>query len=65
VEAFSKKIKENTKSNFYDKVVGDFSTTGAFEKSASQIVLMHAAEKYFEYEMMMCACGIKRVHMLG
>ncbi len=47
-----------------DLVVANFSTTGAVERAASQVVLMSAMQKYFEYRMM-TMCGIPRITLLG
>ena len=47
-----------------DLVVADFSTTGPLERAASEVVLMHAFEPYFDYTMMV-GCGIPRVALLG
>jgi hypothetical protein len=44
-------------------VVGDFSTTGSIERSASQIVLMSAMQAYFTYECSLC--GIPQISLAG
>jgi len=46
-----------------DLVVAGFSTTGAIERAAFQIVLMGAMQEYFEYECSLC--GIPRICLLG
>lgn len=43
----------------------NFSTSEFVEKAASHICLMHSLEKYFEYKMMMCICGITKINLLG
>ena len=48
----------------HDLIVADFSTTGPLERAVSQLVLMDAMEKYFEYAVV-SACGIPRVTLLG
>ncbi|WP_437527361.1 DUF4419 domain-containing protein [Sorangium sp. So ce726] len=47
-----------------DLIVADFSTTGAVERAASEVVLMDAFQPYFEYEMM-AGCGIPSITLLG
>ena len=47
-----------------DLVVADFSTTGAIEKAASEVVLMGAMRPYFDYTVS-TLCGIPRVALLG
>lgn len=44
--------------------VADFSTTGALERTVSQVVLMGAMEKYFEYRFS-SLCGIPEVTLRG
>ena len=43
----------------------NFSTSGAFEKMASEVVLMSQCQKYFNYVMMFGGCGLTKVHFLG
>ena len=43
----------------------NFSTSGTFEKMASEVVLMSQCQKYFEYSMGMMGCGLTKVHFLG
>ena len=47
-----------------DLVVADFSTTGALERAATEVLLMDAFQAYFQYEMA-AGCGIPRVTLLG
>lgn len=47
-----------------DLVVAEFSTTGAVERAASEVVLMAAMKNYFEY-VVVTRCGIPRVTLLG
>jgi hypothetical protein len=61
--AFSEQIAENV-GPLRDLVVADFSTTGAVERAASEVVLMDAFQPYFEY-VMMCGCGIPSITLLG
>ena len=63
VAAFSEQIAEHI-GRLRDLVVADFSTTGAVERAASEVVLMDAFQPYFEYEMM-CGCGIPSITLEG
>ena len=45
-------------------VLADFSTTGALERTVSQLVLMDAMQSYFEYEFI-TLCGVPRVTLTG
>ncbi|MCW1922859.1 DUF4419 domain-containing protein [Luteolibacter arcticus] len=47
-----------------DLITAGFSTTGAIEKAASEIVLMAAMRHYFDYELV-TRCGIPNVTLLG
>lgn len=47
-----------------DLVIADFSTTGAVERAASEIVLMSAMQAYFSYEVH-TRCGIPSITLLG
>ncbi|MFT3770510.1 MAG: DUF4419 domain-containing protein [Minicystis sp.] len=47
-----------------DLVVADFTTTGPVEKAASEVVLMSAMRRYFQYEVL-TLCGIPRITLLG
>jgi hypothetical protein len=47
-----------------DLVVADFSTTGPIERAASEVVLMSAMQKYFDYRMS-TMCGIPSITLLG
>lgn len=63
-EEFSAKIKEHIGPSNHEMIVSDFSTTGAVEKAASEVVLMDAMQSYFEYGMMTC-CGIPNIELTG
>jgi hypothetical protein len=47
-----------------DLVVCDFSTTGPYERAASEIVLMDAMQRYFEYSVT-TLCGIPEITLEG
>lgn len=48
----------------YDLIVADFSTTGAVERAASEIVLLDAMQAYFSYELV-SVCGIPTITLEG
>lgn len=47
-----------------DLLVSDFSTTGAVEQAASEVILMGAMKGYFKYEVY-TRCGIPEINLLG
>jgi hypothetical protein len=47
-----------------DLVVAAFSTTGPIERAVSEIVLMSAMQRYFDYELQ-SLCGIPSITLLG
>jgi len=65
VNNFSTLIQKNTLEKLPELIECNYSTTGAIEKIASQVSLMHTCEKYFNYRMGVCGCGIQKIHFLG
>lgn len=66
-EAFASwagQIRDHVGPPMHDVLVCDFSTTGAVERAASQIVLMDVFERYFHY-VAYCICGIPAVTLEG
>jgi hypothetical protein len=61
---FSSQIREHIGEDIHDLLVPTFSTTGAIEKAACEIVLMDAMQPYFEYEML-TICGIPKIKLEG
>ena len=61
---FSDKIAEHIGDDKRRMVVNDFSSTGAVEKAASEVVLMDAMKAYFTYGMR-TMCGIPNMTLLG
>jgi hypothetical protein len=61
---FSDRIGEHIGTDKQALIVADFSTTGAIEKAASEVVLMDAVQAYFSYEVH-TRCGIPTVTLLG
>ena len=53
-----------TKNGIADKLVANFSTTTKESRVVSEIVLMDAMQKYFEYELD-SECGIPEIRITG
>ena len=64
VDEFTEKIKENTNNNIVDILQADFTTTNKVSRVVSQIVIMDAMQKYFEYYME-TQCGIPEIRLNG
>lgn len=58
-------IGQNTKSDLEKNMVANFTTTGQTELIASQIVLMHTVQQYFDYTVMRIKCGIPSITLQG
>jgi hypothetical protein len=64
--AFSGKINEKINvSGYTDTITASFSTTNPVQRIGSQITIMKSFQKYFDYRLMVCGCGIKGVEMSG
>ncbi len=63
-ELWTQMIRDHVGRSVYDLMVADFSTTTAVARTASEVVMMDAFKRYFEYEEC-CICGIPRVTLLG
>ena len=64
IDEFCTKIGELTKNDIAEKFVSNFSTTSKDSRVVSQIVLMDAMKKYFEFRC--CTrCGIPEIRLLG
>ena len=62
---FSTCIARNTKGELADLMTADFTTTGVTERIASQISLMDAVKKYFNYANIAAGCGIPSITLEG
>ena len=65
LEGFSNLINKNTIGEIGQIANNNFSTSGPIEQISGRACLMYACEKYFDYEMGICGCGIEKVHYLG
>ena len=61
--AFSEKIRDHI-GDAYDLIVADFSTTGAVERAAYEVVLLDSMQSYFQYELQ-TLCGIPSITLEG
>jgi hypothetical protein len=61
--SFSTQLREHIGKR-HDLIVADFSTTGPLERAVSEVVLMDAMEKYFEFAVR-SVCGIPKITLLG
>jgi hypothetical protein len=65
INDFVGQIGQNTKSDLEKNMVANFTTTGQTELIASQIVLMHTVQQYFEYTVARLGCGIPSITLQG
>ena len=63
-DEFSQKIREHIGEANHSRIVVTFSTTGAIEKAANEIVLINSMKNYFEY-VVHTRCGIPWVMLEG
>uniref|UniRef100_A0A7S2N0V3 DUF4419 domain-containing protein n=1 Tax=Helicotheca tamesis TaxID=374047 RepID=A0A7S2N0V3_9STRA len=63
-DQFSNKLRDRLPPEIHSAVVADFSTTGPIEKACSEIVLMEAVQKYFDYGVR-TSCGIPEITLEG
>ena len=64
VGGFADRLESGVKHELADVLRCDFSTSTVDTRVASQIVLMHAMQRYFAYQVL-CICGIPRVTLRG
>ena len=61
-DEFSTHIRREIGESNHDLIVTKFSTTGAIEKAANEVVLMDSMKSYFKYSMV-TLCGIPEVRL--
>jgi len=64
VSNWCSRIREHVGVGAADFFLNTFSTSGSVERTVSEIVMMDAFERYFDY-MVMCICGIPYVELTG
>lgn len=58
-------IGKNVKNDVVELLTSTFSTTTRVESLLSCATIMSAFKQYFNYEYIMCSCGIRNVHFMG
>ena len=64
IDDFSVQIDKNTNNSVVDLLVANFSTTTKNSRVVSQMVLMDAMQKYFDYKFS-TMCGIPEIRLTG
>ena len=64
VSQFSAQIRDNSDPVLYETLLCDFSTTTPTIRTANEVALMDAYQRYFRY-IMMCVCGIPTITLEG
>lgn len=63
-DEFSRRIRAHMGAATHDLLLPNFSTTGAVERAAAEVVLMNAMQSYFSYELH-TICGIPQIVLEG
>lgn len=64
VSQFSAQIRDNSDPVLYETLLCDFSTTTPNIRTANEVALMDAYQRYFRYTVM-CVCGIPTITLEG
>jgi len=64
VSQFSAQIRDNSDPVLYETLLCDFSTTTPTIRTANEVALMDAYQRYFRY-IMVCVCGIPTITLEG
>jgi hypothetical protein len=64
IAEFSSQVRRNSDPVLYESLICDFSTTTPAVRTAGEIAVMDAYERYFRYELM-CICGIPEITVTG
>jgi len=64
IQTFSSLIREASDPVLHETLICDFSTTSPAIRTASEVAIMDAYERYFRYEMV-CICGIPEITVTG
>lgn len=65
IAQFSDQINKNVSNDLVETLTCNFSTTTPVERIASEITIMEATKSYFEFVIMMAACGIPEITLEG
>lgn len=63
-DQFSQEIRKHVGDETHDILTPNFTTTGAVERAAAQVVLMDCFKQYFRY-VSVCICGIPEITLTG
>ena len=63
-DEFSEQIRKHVGEKTHDLLTPEYSTTGAVEKAAAQVVLMDSFKEYFSYSVA-TSCGIPQITLEG
>ena len=63
-DQFSQEIKKHVGDETHDLLTPNFTTTGAVERAAAQVVMMDCFKQYFCYQLV-CICGIPEITLTG
>ncbi|HKY72985.1 MAG TPA: DUF4419 domain-containing protein [Nitrospira sp.] len=64
VEEWSAGISKHVEGDLCQRLICNFSTTTPITRTASQVAMMDAFQRYFEYELF-CICGIPSITLKG
>ena len=65
IDGFASQIDQYTKDGIAKTLTADFSTTSPAERVVSQITLMESVKSYFDYVLIISACGIPTITLKG
>ena len=64
IQTFSSLIREASDPVLHETLICDFSTTSPAIRTASEVAIMDAYERYFRYQLV-CICGIPEITVTG
>ena len=65
INEFVLKINENVSDDLVNILTPNFSTTNNINKTTAQISIMSSMKHYFDFECMICGCGIPYINLEG
>ena len=65
VNEFCSKLNENVSEDLIDILTPKFTTTDHISKASAQMSIMSSMKHYFDYECMICGCGIPYINLEG
>jgi len=64
IQAFGEQLAQHTRQDVADLMACDFSSTTADERACGQVVIMHALQQYFSYDLV-TLCGFPSISLEG